>query len=221
MTDAASNGSFLENELDKTVEFPISPIQASCQSPASFDIPKDGSCFFKSLEYILGSQVWTSFSLRFLVARSVLEKDPIVDTYVTSTMIDLWKSQSQVDGNNVETSLMEQVISPDGSLNRYQLFENMLDRHRYWGDQYAIIVIESILLFRVLVVVPSETQPVAASSAHDAQWYIDRDINLFVVVQLHHEHYEPMCHEMLHRHELPDIVQELWKDDPHIFSSIC
>ena len=216
MTDQA-NGSCcksIHEDSDVTIVDPMSPIVATCQSPIV--IPGDGSCFFKSLEYIMGAEVWASFSLRFLVARSVLEKDPIMDSQTTLTTVDLWKNQAEADPSGVEATLMDKVVGSDGLLNRYQLFENMLDPRKYWGDQYAILVLESILLVRILVILSKEK---ASTAVHDVQWYMDRDIDLFVVLNLDREHYEPLpdCTTLLHRHELPDLVQTLWKEDRHVF----
>lgn len=108
-------------------------------------ISRDGDCFFKSLEKCLWTLGWTAQALRYVVARSVLTNPCTSDRDYTDRTVDLWMALAE-DPTSPESRFAKDIQS------RHDLFINMLDCRRYWGDEYATWILESMTFVRILVI---------------------------------------------------------------------
>lgn len=120
----------------------------------------NGDCLFHAVHLALltplGREAYTSFELRHNVARTVLnERDAIA-----LAAMHAWREALRLCGEDQVLLLEYGFALPLSHLKndreidthtRQKLFVNMLDPRIYWGDQYAICVLQRLLNVRIVV----------------------------------------------------------------------
>lgn len=161
-------------------------------------VPADGDCLFHSLVHILKAidpdTAHTARSLRELVALRALapENEHVLATWVRlfrDTMDEARTDPVRAGALAIEWRHVEHAHPDLSTTDRVLIAAAMLDPTTYWGDQFALHVLEDELHLRIIVLdmtlkpmfrdaMPRRTEP-----RHVA------------FVQLQGIHYEPLVHE--------------------------
>lgn len=164
----------------------------------------NGDCLFHSIHLFLLSVLhrgtYTTFELRHAVAKTVLD----LGNKEALHAMEMWKLILQSAIENGDKELQREYrhafpllkdVTPFEMVTRTKLFQNMLNVSIYWGDQYAIQVLESklnvqFLVLKKTIVANAETirGQVGVDHSGNLQWAP----NWFGIFVLDGNHYMPL-----------------------------
>lgn len=160
----------------------------------------DGNCFFQSVHIGLKSIVenpYSIYELRNEVAMSIKE-----DRKEGLQALDTWKVLLHYAIQEKDQALQKEfahalpLVKGDISESSIQhVYENMLDPNLYWGDQYALNILELRLNVKLIVLKKSVTMPprlvIQRNIVHEERHYRPM---YCIILFLHNEHYMPLIH---------------------------
>lgn len=166
----------------------------------------NGDCLFHSIHLGLLSiikQAYTSYELRSAVASSVLESSPEVNATLQNwrelLYMGIKEAQPEVIQEYQHARCLLREQPPFSHDCRENLRRDMLSPTKYWGDQYAIMVLERLL--NVKLVILKKSKLMRRENAPD---YYTSDIQLgveqtsqfnpkwFIVLILDGAHFTPL-----------------------------
>jgi len=180
----------------------------------------NGDCLFESLSIVLSRDTSVPYSteyLRSVVARSILES---TDERAMSALEHFHTMYHQLKQSSVEYLFMK----PSDHYPKWplplpiiqQISDNMMDRHLYWGEEYALRVFETQLQIRIFVleVVPGRGVIFHTPLDHKVQYRPTH----YLFLHLESRHYQPLLIEgkyLLQGTDLPSSLQKLIKPESH------
>jgi hypothetical protein len=120
----------------------------------------NGDCLFHSVHLclmtVMGRKAYTTYELRLAVANTVMKEENRKITHI----LDSWRSllayankendsEIQRDYKHAEPLLRDEP--PFSTSTRADLRDNMLDVGTYWGDEYAIQILERLMKIKFLI----------------------------------------------------------------------
>lgn len=196
--------------------------QNDCKHFRTVHVGGDGDCLHSSLRVICavsGNAQYTTHDFRYIVANQVLNTNDIQMTKILETWLDIYTSALQC--HNLE--LARDYAQMDGvrTLNengRKRIFQNMMDKNIFWGEEHTLRVIEDKLGIRIIVFKPDIE---GVSFVHRDLDKIDPTlppITHLVMLSLFNRHYEPIgfiyngkLKFALKVNEIPTVIQDLCK----------
>jgi hypothetical protein len=185
-------------------------------------VPEDGDCLFHCVRCVFiktANKTYDVRDLRHVVAKTVLDEDNVQMTDILQS----WRHLYQEAITNGDLQFAREYAHMEGITDintaaREKIFQRMMTRS-YWGDEHALRVLEDVCGVR-FIVLNSESKNVAFS-------YRDiepRDplvpVNRFILLSLHHRHYEVICFEKARgkwlfafkEDELPAVIETMCEE---------
>jgi len=165
-----------------------------------YSVLPDGNCLFSSLERILKScndSHYTAKNFRHLVAYSVLDKKDSTANQVLKQWFDI-AGGSELD-REIKTDFrhivaLQDKTWPPNEITRRWLYHYMRDNNMYWGEEYALCVLEKALQIQIIII--NENGDLRDNRSN--HWNEDFKKNYrptrFCLVRLKCRHYEPLSY---------------------------
>lgn len=192
------------------------PSWIPCAHPGAYwlmETTKNGDCLFHSvhlcLKSIMDTDPYTSFELRHSVANTILD---IKDTQALAVM-ETWKTllahaieerDEEIVSEYKHAQSLLKDNPPFGVATRQVLYENMLKADTYWGDQYAVRVLEKLLNVRFMILKKTKAteNPISEKRySYSGQVGLEHGAGFnpkwHIVLVLDHFHYRPLVKRRL------------------------
>lgn len=172
-------------------------------------VPPDGDCLFHAVFRILKdvpslSGVYTSpHQLRERVALAALTS-PRADSFLRGWVELHRQAKAHKEPDMLmETMHVEHVYEDLTVADKYVAAAAMLDKYKYWGEEFALLTLEECLGVRFLVLDPITKHLIAREHGNTNARHVG-------ILQLSNVHYEPMVEKETKRAAwTPDLIPAL------------